>query len=230
MHRARVTNSHIDWVKYQNKRMISLQSNFKDLTGTKIGRWSVIERAEDHITKSGTHFTMWKCKCDCGKEKVVYANALLNGKSKSCGCYGKERASIVCSNNFSNHKESKTRLYKIWSYMKKRCLNKESSNYFNYGGRGISICDEWTQYDSFRDWAISNGYRDDLSIDRIDVNGNYCPSNCRWATSKEQSNNRRSTKYYTFDGETHTISEWAELVGVSYKCMYKRLSKGKCPN
>lgn len=109
--------------------------------------------------------------------------------------------------------------------MKKRCLNPNANNYQDYGGRGIIVCDEWKQYESFKKWAIENGYSDDLSIDRIDVNGNYEPSNCRWATAKQQNNNRRSNKFYSFDGEQHTISEWADIVGVSYPCMYARLSK-----
>lgn len=198
----------------------------KDLTGQKFGRWTVIDRASDLITASGNHFTRWNCICDCGTKKEVNANSLLSGRSTSCGCYSKEVSKKVMSNNFKTHGDSKTRLYKIWAGMKKRCNNVNALNYDDYGGRGIEICDEWCDYNSFKEWAIKNEYNDSLSIDRIDVNGNYEPQNCRWVNNKGQANNRRTSVYITYNGETHTIAEWAQKLNMNYKKLHHRLSRG----
>lgn len=112
--------------------------------------------------------------------------------------------------------------------MKKRCQNKSSKNYKNYGGRGILLCDEWNDFISFRNWATTHGYEDGLSIDRIDVDGNYEPDNCRWATRIEQANNRRSNKRYEISGESHTLAEWARLYGLNYKLIHKYITSEKC--
>lgn len=198
---------------------------FRDLTGMKFGKWTVKYRAESEKDKRGYPITMWHCLCECGTERDVYANALLQGKSKSCGC-DKSSVQDWCKTNFSTHGHSKTRLYKIWAGIKKRCLNPNSSNYKNYGARGISVCDEWLQFEPFEVWALSNGYDDSLSIDRIDVNGSYSPENCHWATRAEQANNKRNNKYYEFDGQNHTISEWSSICGIPYERMYKWLRRG----
>lgn len=120
----------------------------------------------------------------------------------------------------------KTRLYYVWNSMKQRCLNENDCRYNSYGGRGITIYEEWkNNFGTFREWALANGYRDDLTIDRIDVNGNYEPSNCRWITNKEQQNNTRRSRLIEFNGEIHTIAEWAEIIGVSYKSLYSRIRR-----
>lgn len=124
----------------------------------------------------------------------------------------------------STHHETKTRLHKIWESMHSRCENPNHKYYANYGGRGISVCDEWNEYIPFRDWAIKTGYNDNLTIDRAEVNGNYNPENCRWATIREQQNNKRSNHLVQFNGVSHTISEWSEIVGIKKTTIKERLN------
>ena len=126
---------------------------------------------------------------------------------------------------FERHKGSNSRLYSIWINMKSRCCNKNFPKYQVYGGRGIKICAEWlNSFVSFREWALHSGYADNLSLDRINVNGNYEPSNCRWATQKQQENNRTNNHLITYKGETRTMKQWAEKLGISYNCLQMRLN------
>jgi len=135
--------------------------------------------------KNSSNKIMWKCICDCGKTLKVAGNALKSGNTKSCGCLNNENR---LTNNLK-HGMSKTKLYKSWSDMKSRCLNKKNKSYDRYGKRGISICDEWLNFDEFMKWALSNGHNELLEIERKNNDGNYEPSNCKWATRKEQNNN-----------------------------------------
>lgn len=128
----------------------------------------------------------------------------------------------------SRHGEYK-RLYKTWADMKNRCMSPDYRNYHRYGGRGIKVCDEWMQYEPFKDWALKNGYNDSLTISRIDINGNYEPSNCKWATPKEQSNNQTNTVRFEYNGESHTIAEWAEIVGLPRTTLSHRINKHHWP-
>ena len=172
---------------------------FIDLTGQRFGQVTVLERTQDHICASGQHKTTGRCLCDCGNEIVATSDNLKNGHHVSCGCLVAIRMSALGKKS-KTHGKSKTRLYRIWAGMKSRCLYPHSIKYSIYGGRGIKVCDEWiNSFQAFYDWAMANGYTDNLSIDRIDSNGNYEPSNCRWATYSQQNKNRN--KWHWGKGE-----------------------------
>ncbi len=162
-----------------------------DLTGQRFGRLTVLQRAG---TDKRGH-TLWLCRCACGNETVVLAPSLRRGATQSCGClFSEMRRNKMAAQN-TTHGGKGTRLYRIWHGMKQRCYNPKSDHYSLYGGRGISVCAEWLHdFATFQNWAISHGYSDDLTIDRIDNDKGYRPDNCRWATVKEQNNNKRNRK------------------------------------
>jgi hypothetical protein len=194
-----------------------------DLTGQKLGRLTVIKRVENSKQKNA----MWECICDCGNRTICKGNDLRIGHTQSCGCLKKEKASEIgkiLGKSVVTHGMTNSRLYSAWHSMKVRCTNPNTQNYKNYGGRGIAVCDEWLDsFESFRDWAMANGYRDDLTIDRINNDGPYSPENCRWVTKKEQGSNRRSNHFITHNGETHTLKQWAEKKGISRETLNSRL-------
>lgn len=191
---------------------------FVDLTGQRFGRLTVVDRAENDKRNQAK----WHCRCDCGTDVVVYSYNLRNGNSKSCGCLNREN---LHSGMRTTHGDRRTRLYRIWCNMLDRCNNIHASRFPNYAGRGISVCQEWHEYTSFKDWAIRNGYRDDLSIDRIDVNGNYEPCNCRWATKEIQDNNKRRSHFLLFKGKKMTISQWSSEVGIPASVIENRINR-----
>lgn len=188
-----------------------------DLTGKRFGKLVAI--SIDHKSNSGTR-VYWKCVCDCGGTRVVSNDHLKNGDVSDCGCYRKHIA------HWKKHGMCDTRLYNIWSLMKERCYNSKRKEYPNYGGRGICVCPEWHDAKTFIDWAIKNGYSKNLTLDRIDNNGNYCPNNCRWVDRKKQMNNRRNNHYISYNGEKMTITQLAEKNGLTYSQLYKRIKLG----
>lgn len=208
--------------KAKHKKAVFM-SKFIDLTGQKFGRLTVIKKVGSSKNKS----VLWLCKCDCGSEIVVTSNNLRTGNSKSCGCLATDIRKKLCT----KHGLKYTRIYNIWRAMKQRCYNKNAKNYKNYGARGIKICDEWLQnFKNFYDWAMKNDYAENLSIDRIDVNGNYEPKNCRWITLQEQNNNRRSNNNITFGEKTQNLTQWCKLLNIKKHKIYASMEKGHSCN
>lgn len=161
----------------------------KNLQNKRFGRLLVIKE----VGRNAHRNTLWECECDCGNVAIVDASSLISGHTISCGCYMRETS----RNTRTTHGKSNERLYVVWQGMLNRCKNENHISYHNYGGRGVCVCNEWENYETFRQWALSNGYdenakRGDCTLDRIDVNGNYEPQNCRWADMKTQCNNKRN--------------------------------------
>lgn len=200
-----------------------MANKLNDLTGIRFGRLTVVERRGS--SKQGE--PLWYCVCDCGNTNIVRAQSLKKGHTKSCGCLSAEM--VACRH--ITHGKKGTRLYDVWKNMKKRCFNANSPNYKDYGGRGITVCEEWKDdFKSFYDWAMDNGYdesalRGKFTIDRIDVNGNYEPSNCRWATAEEQNNNKRINRMLTYAGKTQTLEQWARETGINRQTIRNRIDK-----
>jgi len=167
------------------------------------------------IMPSRGHGKICYCSCDCGKTTEVTMRVLISGHTKSCGCRRTKHG-------FS-HKE---RLYETWKNMRRRCNDPTNKRWKNYGGRGISICPEWENYSTFREWALSNGYSEDLTIDRIDNNADYSPENCRWTDCKTQANNTSRNRYFEYQGKRYTMSELAEKFGLTYSAFQHRVERG----
>ena len=190
------------------------EGGFLDLTGKRFGKLVALRREEKNEGK-----TRWTCRCDCGTTKSIPLDSLRSGKGISCGCFRKE----VTSKNMKTHGKTNTRLYNIWQMMKTRCENIE---YARYAGRGIRVCDEWSEFEAFHDWAVKNGYEENLTIDRIDNDGNYEPTNCRWATYIEQQNNTSLNVKTEIRGEIVTLAEAARKYNVNYSALYYRFKQG----
>ncbi len=201
----------------------------EDLTGKQFDDLTVIGYSHKKKTNNGyKHY--WKCKCVCGKEVIRRSDGLKRKGHKSCGCYREKflKEFFEQHNPNKTHGLSKTRLYKIYNKMKERCYYEKYPEFHLYGGRGIKVCDEWLEdFTNFYNWAMENGYKENLSIDRIDPNKNYEPSNCRWADIITQANNKRNNVYLTYKGETHTMPEWARILNLPYSTLANRRRKGK---
>lgn len=193
----------------------------------KYGRLLVIE----NVGLNSDSKVLWKCLCDCGNYKTVVSSHLTDGSVQSCGCLFSQAIIISNKNRIKyqgEHSSWNERLYRTYSAMIRRCYNTESKDYKYYGGKGVVICKEWLDsFDCFYEWAMNNKYNEELSIDRIDVNGNYEANNCRWATAKEQMNNTTKTIRLEINGEYNTLSYFSEKYNIPRKTIYERYKYGK---
>lgn len=186
----------------------------KDLTGLEFGLLTV--DGFSHIDKKRRSY--WLCCCECGNKTVVRKDCLTTGNTKSCGCFNSKCR--IKPNSNRKHK-----LYRVYYSMRERCHNPNDKQYFNYGARGIKLCDEWlSSYDAFYEWALSHGYKEGLTIDRRDNNQGYSPDNCRWITQAEQTNNTRRNKWITFNGKTLNIEQWAKEININPVTLWHRLN------
>lgn len=197
-----------------------------DITGERFGRLVALKRVG-----SDGHSALWLCRCDCGNTKVVTLPHLRSGQTRSCGCLFKDTtpARVAKSNigaRMRKHGDFGTHLYSVWAAMKRRCYNPHVMHFSDYGGRGITVCDAWKEYIPFREWALQNGYAEGLSLDRIDVNGNYSPENCRWVTMTVQQNNRRNNVRLEYEGKSYSIQDIARISGVSERTARGRYERG----
>ena len=194
-----------------------------ELIGQKFGLLTVIEKSKQN-SKRGR---FWVCHCECGntKEKPVRTSHLTKARVISCGCVSKYNRAHF-GDRWKTHGCPNKKLYWVWSAMKGRCLNKSNKQYKDYGERGIDICVEWINYEHFYKWAIENGYKQGLTIDRLDNDKGYNPSNCRWADNFQQSQNRRSNHFVTHEGQTKTLAEWGRDFGIKENTLYTRLKRG----
>lgn len=196
-----------------------------DLTGKRFGRLTV--KGVSH--RNEKHVYYWDCICDCGNRTVVTGNNLKSGNVRSCGCLGREcKPPIQIKHGNLKYGEKREKLYNIWVAMKQRCYNPNDANYHRYGGRGITVCDEWrNDYSVFKEWCLTNGYKEKLDLDRRDNDGNYEPSNCRFVSHKENLCNTHRKLHDVINGEDITLVAAAEKYGFTYQCLYTRYKRGK---
>jgi hypothetical protein len=204
----------------RKKQLIPLDDYINKYKGKKYNRLTILDFS--HKDKYKRYFNVL---CDCGSKKTMNIHWIISGNSKSCGCLMREIAAELCRNK-ATHGKSGTRIYNIWIGIINRCNNSTWKEYAKYGARGIMVCNDWLDYKTFEYWVNSSGYSDDLSIDRIDNNGNYEPSNCKWSTPTEQANNRRSSVYLEYNGEIKTIANWSRVFNVSQGVIGQRVKMG----
>lgn len=183
----------------------------RNIIGEKFGKLTVLEYV---YTKKTVRYYL--CQCECGNICIKPSYRLIGNRVKSCGCLYRKSYGISQDN----------KLYNIWNHTKQKCLYKNNASYKYFGAIGIKLCKEWHDFKNFYDWAISNGYKSGLTLDRININKDYEPKNCKWVTIKERHNNRKDNNYVTYNGITLTLSQWAEKLGLSYFTLKQRLSYG----
>ena len=207
---------------------MSNDGKYKDITGKKFGKLTAIKFIERKDEK-----TYWLFKCDCGKKVIKSTNNIGRGV-KSCGCLKKEQnfKNLNLDKSYSNGLYD-TKLYKIWASMKDRCYNKNNHAYDKYGNRGIIICEEWLNKENgfikFYNWSMRNGYKEGLSIDRINNDKEYSPRNCRWTTMKQQCNNRSNNTKININGIIHNLGEWCSIFKINRKTVSTRIHRGEDP-
>jgi hypothetical protein len=198
-----------------------------NMVGLKFGRLTVMNFSEINKWRE----KVWVCKCDCGNYTEVSTAKLRKGNTTSCGCYRKECVERGLTRKYNipvYYKKQATRLYKCWQDMKARCNNPKNKRYENYGGRGIVICNDWlNNYEVFQEWALQNGYSDKLTLDRINVDGNYELSNCRWVAIEIQANNKTNCMYIEFQGKTQSLSQWCKELNLNYGTISSRINRNK---
>lgn len=197
----------------------ALCQNEIDISGNKYGMLTVLYKTS---LKDAKGHALWLSRCDCGNLKLLPKASYACGNTKSCGCNTSEWKRQA----HTTHGSTPKRLHKIWEHMKWRCCNPNCEQYKNYGGRGITICAEWSNYAAFREWALTHGYADNLTIERIDVNGNYCPENCTFIPNEQQVLNRRPFKSKYFNGERVSIKQLCLEHGIDYSVVKARLTFG----
>lgn len=209
--------------------MSSQKDIISDIIGKRYGRLVVISYSHNikNNNKRVGYKHYYNCKCDCGNNCIVERNSIKYGNTQSCGCIHKQQLSdrnkqTARLNGDSSNKYMK--LHNSWSAMKNRCLSNKNIHYENYGGRGITICDDWLDWNKFKNWAINNGWKSGLTIDRIDINGNYEPSNCRWVDYGVQANNTRHNKMITYNSKTQSLASWCRELNLNYDRTKARLN------
>jgi len=196
-------------------------AKIRDLTGQRFGRLVALyptgERRNSYI--------VWHCRCDCGNEVDVITSSLTTGHTNSCGCYSRECTIKRSTTHGMAQQRERHPVYYIWSAMIQRCENPNNHNYKDYGGRGIKVCEEWHDAKVFIEWALTSGWGKGLTLDRIDNDSDYKPSNCRWVTRKEQAWNKRNNHLITFNGKTQSLAAWSDETGIPYGTLESRINK-----
>ena len=194
--------------------MAKIKETFRlDLHGQRFGHWIVLQK---HCEKDRFGNIYWLCKCDCGSKKVVIARSLRRGVSKSCGCYNREV--------HTRHGKGSAPIYNIWTQMLARCNNPKATSYHNYGARGIKVCKRWHSFENF--YADMGDNPEDKTLNRINMDGDYSPSNCNWASWKEQNRNTRRTTFVRWNGKLMSTAELAEISGLRRKLVLERIRRG----
>lgn len=198
-----------------------------DMIGLKFGRLTVINFSHTNKWRE----KVWKCKCDCGNYTDVSTAKLRKGNTTSCGCYREECVERGLTRKYdipAHNKKKATRLYTCWQDMRARCGNPKNKRYKNYGGKGVVVCNEWiNNFENFQEWALSNGYSDELTLDRINVDGDYAPLNCRWTAIETQANNKTNCRYIEFDGKKQSLAQWCRELNLNYGTVSSRINRNK---